>query len=320
MDLIYDYGFFLAKTITVLVAVLIIISAIFSQKGKKTDGLDTDCLNELHKDQKQKIIKKFKWKHIKKDKKLDLNQLPKLFVLDFNGDMKASQTQQLREEITNIIQLAQAGDEVMLKLESPGGVVNGYGLAAAQLERLRNHSIPLTVCIDQVAASGGYLMACIANRIISAPFAIIGSIGVVAQMPNFNKWLKKHNIDFEQITAGDYKRTLTMFGENTEAGRKKFSEDLQLIHENFKNHVLNYRPQLDMKKVGTGEHWLARDAMQLGLVDELKTSDDFILEKLNHFQMISISQVKVQSLVEKIIKPTGNVLSQIPQMIKRITV
>jgi serine protease SohB len=320
MELIYEYGIFLAKTITVLVSILIIISAIASQNKKTVEGVDSECLNEKHHEQKQKLIKKFKWKHIKKEKKLDLNQLPKLFVLEFNGDMKASQTQQLREEITHIIQLAQNGDEVMIRLESPGGVVNGYGLAAAQLERLRNHSIPLTVCIDQVAASGGYLMACIANKILAAPFAIVGSIGVVAQMPNFNKWLKKHHIDFEQITAGDYKRTLSLFGENTEAGRKKFTEDLQLIHDNFKHHVITYRPQLDIEKVATGEHWLARDAMHLGLVDELKTSDDYILEKLNQYQMIFLKQSKTVSLLEKILKPSAHIFSNIHQMFKKITV
>jgi serine protease SohB len=316
MEIIYNYAFFLAKIITVLVAILIIISAIFSQSKKSHEGLEAECLNEKLNEQKQNIIKKFKWKHIKKDKKQDLAKSPKLYVLDFHGDMKASQTQQLREEVTNIINLAQLGDEVMIRLESPGGVVNGYGLAAAQLERLRNHSIPLTVCVDQVAASGGYLMACIANKIIAAPFAILGSIGVLAQMPNFNKWLKKHNIEFEQITAGEYKRTLTMFGENTEAARKKFTQDLQLIHENFKHHVLTYRPQLDIEKVATGEYWLARDAIHLGLVDELKTSDDFILEKTTQFQLIYLKQSKTPSLIDKITKASAQLVNELKNQFK----
>lgn len=319
MEILTSYGIFLAKTITILIAILVIISAIFSQNKKISEGLEADCLNDALQKQKEKLIKQFKWKHIKKDKKQNLIKLPKLFILDFHGDMKASQTQQLRQEITSVIQLAQAGDEVMIRLESPGGVVNGYGLAAAQLERLRQHRIPLTACIDQVAASGGYLMACIANQIIAAPFAIIGSIGVVAQLPNFNKFLKKHHIDYEQITAGEYKRTLTLFGENTEAGRKKFAEDLEQIHDNFKHHVLTYRPQLDIQKVATGEHWLARDAMHLGLVDELKTSDDFILDKLSNYQIIILKQYKTQSLLEKLTKGSTTLAQHIKDLF-RITV
>lgn len=316
MDLLTNYGIFLAKTVTILVAVLIIISALFSQNKKINDELEADCLNESLQKQKQKLIKKFKWKHIKKSKKTDLVKAPKLFVVDFHGDMKASQSQQLREEITSIIQVAQDGDEVMIRLESPGGIVNGYGFAAAQLDRLRQHQIPLTACIDQVAASGGYLMACIANKIIAAPFAIIGSIGVVAQLPNFNKLLKKHDIDYEQITAGDYKRTLTLFGENTEAGRKKFKEDIEQIHENFKQHVLTHRPQLDIEKVATGEHWLARDAMELGLVDELKTSDDFILDKLSQYQIIILKQYKNLSLIERLTKGSTSMIQSIKQYFK----
>lgn len=316
MDLITQYGFFLAKTITMLVAILIVINAIFAQNKKSPDGLSADCLNETLLKQKIELIKQFKWKHLKKEKKKDLVKAPKLFVIDFHGDMKASQAQQLREEITSIILLAQEGDEVMIRLESPGGIVNGYGLAAAQLERLRQHRIPLTACIDQVAASGGYLMACIANKIIAAPFAIIGSIGVVAQLPNFNKLLKKHDIDFEQITAGEYKRTLTLFGENTEAGRKKFKEDLELVHENFKHHVLTYRPQLDLEKVATGEHWLARDAMHLGLVDELQTSDDFLIDNLHKYQIIILKQTKTLTLLEKITKGSQGMIQNIKQYLK----
>lgn len=308
MELIHNYAFFFAKTITVLAAILIVISALTSQ-NKKKDEMEAECLNENITNNKLKLIKQFKWKHIKKSK-LEFTKLPKLFIIDFKGDIKASQTKQLSEEISSIISLAQSGDEVMLRLESPGGVVNGYGLAASQLERLRNHSIPLTICIDQVAASGGYLMACIANKIIAAPFAILGSIGVIAQIPNFNKLLKKHNIEFEQITAGEYKRTLTMFGENTDAARKKFTEDLQKIHDNFKQHVLTYRPQLDISKVATGEYWLARDALHLGLADELKTSDDFIMEKTTNFQLITLRKNKRQSIIEKISGTSAKFIEQ----------
>lgn len=311
MEWLYHYGFFLMKTITIVISILIIIAAFFAQAKKIQPEIEIDCLNEQFNDEQQDVIKKFKWKHIKKTKKIKLNELPKLFILNFNGDIKASQTEQLRDEITRIILLAQAGDEVMVKIDSPGGAVNGYGLAASQLERLRHRNIPLTVCIDKMAASGGYLMACIANKIYAAPFAIVGSIGVVAQLPNFNKWLKKHNIDFEQVTAGQYKRTLTMFGENTKEGRKKFTEDLETIHQNFKDHVLAFRPQIHIEKAATGEHWLAKDAMALGLIDELKTSDDYLLDRVSKFQIILLKTIKKPGLIEKILKPAAAELETI---------
>ena len=310
MEFIYNYAGFLLKTITILVAILMIISALNTQKKKLPGELHAECINDKINEDKEKLRKKFKIKPESKEPKVKLKDLPKLFVLQFHGDVRASQTEQLRDEITAIINVVNPNDEVMVKVESPGGAVNGYGFAASQLERFRNHNIPLTVCIDQVAASGGYLMACIANHILAAPFAIIGSIGVVAQIPNLNKWLKKHDIDFEQITAGKFKRTLTMFGENTEEGRKKFAQDLQLIHDNFKHQVSHYRPQINIEEVATGEHWLAIDAKRLGLVDELKTSDDWLLEKAKTHQIITLHKSKSQTMMEKLMKPAAQFMSR----------
>ena len=206
----------------------------------------------------------------------------KIYVLDFKGDMAASAVENLREEITLVLATAKAGrDRVVVRLESPGGMVHGYGLAAAQLVRLRDAGFHLTICVDKVAASGGYMMACIGNEIISAPFAVLGSIGVVAQVPNFNRLLKEYNVDFELYTAGQYKRTVTMFGENTEEGKAKFEEELQQTHVLFKHFVEKYRPQLNVEKVATGEHWYGQDSLHLNLVDKLQTSDEYLLNLLN---------------------------------------
>ncbi len=153
---------------------------------------------------------------------------------------------------------------------------HSYGLASSQLERIRRRNIPLTICVDRVAASGGYMMACIANRLIAAPFALIGSIGVVAQIPNFHRLLKKNDVDYEVLTAGDYKRTLTMFGENTDKGREKFVEELEDTHSLFKEFVSEYRPQLDIEKVATGEVWFGRRALENQLIDQIETSDDYL--------------------------------------------
>ncbi|WP_263576465.1 protease SohB [Acinetobacter pseudolwoffii] len=225
----------------------------------------------------------------------------KIYVLDFKGDMAASAVESLREEITLILSTAKAGrDRIVVRLESPGGMVHGYGLAAAQLVRLRDAGFHLTICVDKVAASGGYMMACIANEVVSAPFAIVGSIGVVAQVPNFNRLLKDNKIDFELYTAGQYKRTVTMFGENTEEGKAKFEEELQQTHALFKHFVEKYRPQLNVEKVATGEHWYGRDALDLNLVDKLQTSDEYLLHLLTQHDVYSIQTRKKPTLGEKL--------------------
>ena len=229
MQFISQYGLFLLKSVTIVLSILFLTAGIFSLARKPKPKFEITCLNKQYDDLKKQMSKEIlghKPPKIKKDKKTK----PILYVVDFNGDIKASQVDQLREEITAILSTATINDEVVIRLESPGGSVNGYGLAASQLQRVRDKKISLTVCIDKMAASGGYLMACVANQIIAAPFSIIGSIGVVAQLPNFHRWLKKNNIDVELITAGEYKRTLTVFGENNDKGRTKFKEDLEITY------------------------------------------------------------------------------------------
>ncbi len=201
----------------------------------------------------------------------------RVFVLDFNGDIRASEVDLLREEISAVLSFAADNDEIVLRLDSAGGMVHTYGLAASQLERIKSASIKLTICVDEVAASGGYMMACIADKLIAAPFAILGSIGVVAQLPNFHKVLKKHGVDYETFTAGEYKRTVTMFGENTEKGKEKFIEEIQDTHLLFKEFVAQARPCIDIDKVATGEVWFGRRAIDHHLIDELNTSDDFLM-------------------------------------------
>ncbi|HAV5429054.1 protease SohB [Acinetobacter baumannii] len=236
-----------------------------------------------------------------KEAKIRRKNNQKIFVLDFKGDIQASAVENLREEITLILATAKAGrDRVVVRLESPGGMVHGYGLAAAQLVRLRDAGFHLTICVDKVAASGGYMMACIANEIISAPFAVVGSIGVVAQVPNFNRLLKEHNVDFELYTAGQYKRTVTMFGENTPEGKAKFEEELQQTHVLFKHFVEKYRLQLNVDKVATGEHWYGQDALDLNLVDKLQTSDEYLLALLPQHDVYVINTRKKATLGEKL--------------------
>ena len=262
-------------------------------------------VNEQRKKIAQTTASKFEFlqltQQLSKEARLRKKNNQKVYILDFKGDTAASAVESLREEITLILATAKVGrDRVVLRLESPGGMVHGYGLAAAQLVRLRDAGFNLTICVDKVAASGGYMMACIANEIVSAPFAVVGSIGVVAQVPNFNRLLKEHHVDFELYTAGQFKRTVTMFGENTAEGKAKFEEELQQTHELFKHFVEKYRPQLNVEKVATGEHWYGKDALELNLVDKLQTSDEYLLSLLAQHDVYVIDTRRKPTLGEKL--------------------
>lgn len=302
MMFLADYGLFVLKTITLIIATLVVFGGIFSISRKSKANLTIISLNKSHEQLQKRMEKEVLHKKSKRTKTKKTNK-PHLFVVDFKGDIKATQVDNLRDEITAIIAVATPKDEVLLRIESPGGTVNGYGLAAAQIQRIRDKSIRVVASVDKVAASGGYLMACMAHQIIAAPFAIIGSIGVVAQLPNFHRWLEKNNIDVELLTAGKYKRTLSVLGKNTAQGRAKFIQDLEAIHDVFQQYLLLNRPDLDMNKVATGEHWLAADAIDLKLIDQLQTSDDYILEKLSTHQAYAITAYHKPSVMNKLLTP-----------------
>src|SRR3990167_5649024 len=303
MEFLVEYGLFLFKLISVIAAVVILFVLFFAMVGKvkdKTKGmLEIRKLNEKYEAYHHALsyasknkyeLKSFlkSKKKIKKKRDKKKTSQHNLFVLTFNGDIKASAVTALREEITAILLTASPQDEVLLRLESGGGLVNAYGLAASQLNRIKEAQIKLTVAIDRVAASGGYMMAAVADHILAAPFAIIGSIGVIAQLPNFHRYLKKKSIDFEQLHAGEYKRTLSLFAENTAKGRQKMQEEIDDTHELFKTFIQQHRRQVEIEHIATGEHWLAARALQLKLVDELKTSDDFLLSARNRFNLLEV--------------------------------
>ena len=327
-----NYGLFLAKAVTVVAAivavVIFIVSSVAGLRQQKKQGLTIEHVNDrlesladtltdtLLNDAEKKARakrRKLEAKQQAKAEKLGKKHEPKrLFVLDFDGDIQASAVSGLRESITALLQVVEPEDEVLVRLESGGGMVHSYGLAASQLVRLREAGVKLTIAVDKVAASGGYMMACVADRIVAAPFAIIGSIGVVAQVPNFNRVLKDKHIDFEMHTAGDYKRTLTMFGENTEEGRAKFREDLEDTHGLFKAFVSRYRPDLDIEAVATGEHWYGSQALDLKLVDAVATSDDLMLEAARAERgVFKISTREPQSVLARLTGQAGRVLSRL---------
>lgn len=309
MNFIQSYGLFMLKALTTVFSLLLLFAGMLAVGRKNKNNIEILSLNKQYESRKRTLMQQLDGKKYKKKKNKKSSEQSILYVIDFKGDIQASQVDALRQEISSILAVAAAKDQVLLRLESPGGSVNGYGLAAAQLQRLRDHGLRLTVCIDKVAASGGYLMACVAHHIIAAPFAILGSIGVVAQIPNFHRLLKKNDIDVEILTAGEYKRTMTLFGENTEKGRKKFTEDLELIHKDFRNYVLSHRENIDIEQVATGEHWLATNAVAMGLVDTLQTSDDYLMSQLDTFQVVHLKAPHKITLLDKLLNNASSRLS-----------
>ena len=316
-----EYGLFLLKVVTIVIAVIVVIvvAAAAGRKGSQ-DGLEVESLNEkykalahglrtavLNKGEQKKEAKKEKKRRKEEEKHASR---PRSFVIDFKGDLKASAVPSLREEVSAVLDVLTDTDEVIVRLENHGGVVHEHGLAASQLARIRDRGIPLHICVDKVAASGGYLMACVATKIYAAPFAILGSIGVLAQIPNFHRLLDEHGVDFEQITAGKYKRTVTMFGENTDKDRAKLKEELEDVHTLFKSAVAQYRPDLDLELIATGEHWYGTRALELGLADEIKTSDELLRERAQERDLYELSYKIKQPLQKRLMANIDSALEK----------
>lgn len=318
MEFLADYAGFLIRLLSIALIILLIVAVISSSKGNKArkGSLSVTKLNEGYDAMKSelrkqlldkkslkkslKALKKEKKQRLKTDEKREEASKKRVYVIDFDGDMKASAVNSMREEITAVLSVATSDDEVVVRLESPGGVVHGYGLAASQLQRIRDKGIPLTVTVDKVAASGGYMMACVADKIIAAPFAILGSIGVVAQVPNVHRLLDKSNIDVELHTAGKYKRTLTMLGENTDEGREKFKQDLESTHELFKRFVSKNRPVLDIEEMATGETWYGSEAIENHLADEVMTSDSYLEGFYADHDVLQVSYQEPKPFTERL--------------------
>lgn len=335
MEYLIEYGLFLAKVATLVVAFILVLGALISAgtRGKRganagkgsisivrlndelehmRDSIKKSVLDKAQFKQEQKLEKKrhkLEAKERKKQAKMPVVEAEaevqedykkRVYVIDFNGDIEASEVESLREEITAILSLATPKDEVLLRLESPGGMVHAYGLASSQLLRIRDKGIPLTICVDKVAASGGYMMACLATKLIAAPFAILGSIGVLVQLPNFHRLLRKHDVDYETISAGEFKTTLTTFGEITKKGRNKVQEDVEEMHGLFKNWVKQHRPVVEIDSIATGETWVGIQALERNMVDAVMTSDECIVDACEEADVFEVSYEIRRSIGDKL--------------------
>ncbi|MES3006365.1 MAG: protease SohB [Pseudomonadota bacterium] len=320
MEYFIEYCLFLAKVATLVIAIIVVIGALIaiSSRGRRGAGGKgsinvvrmNDELDDMRDAMKKAIYDKDTFKHeqklekkkhkeeererknlrksVQSDTEIDQPTKKRVYVIDFNGDIQASEVESLREEITAVLSLATPQDEVLVRLESPGGMVHAYGLASSQLSRVKEQGISLTICVDMVAASGGYMMACLADRLVAAPFAILGSIGVLVQMPNFHRLLRKHEVDYETISAGEFKTTLTTFGEVTQRGRDKVKEDVEEMHSLFKDWVKRHRPAIDIDNIATGETWVGLQALERNMIDEVMTSDECIIRACNEGDVFAV--------------------------------
>jgi serine protease SohB len=328
MEFVLQYGLFVAKTVTIVVAVgvLVVLAASLSRRGRQPDRLQVTRLNDRYQNLKQVLeasilprrsfkagekARRQERKALKKRSAEEAGRSRRVFVINFRGDIRASAVAALREEITALLTIARPEDEVVLRLENAGGLVHDHGLAASQLERIRSRGIPLTVTVDKIAASGGYMMACVGNRVIAAPFAVLGSIGVLMQLPNFHRLLETHGVDFELLKGGEYKRKLTLFGENSDADRARMQQEIDDTHQLFKDFVGEHRPQLDVGTVGSGEHWYGRRALDLGLCDELRTSDDYLLAASHEAELYELVYTSKKPLARKLAAIMGNLTDEL---------
>ena len=328
MEFVLQYGLFVAKTVTIVVAAGVLVALLtgLSRRGRQPDRLRVTCLNDHYRSLKQALEASIlPRKHFKAEEKArrkerkvarkrsarEAEERRRVFVINFRGDIRASAVAALREEVTALLTIARPEDEVVLRLENAGGIVHDHGLAASQLERIRSRGIPLTVAVDKIAASGGYMMACVAERIIAAPFAVLGSIGVLMQLPNFHRLLDTHGVDFELLKGGEYKRKLTVFGENSDADRARMQQEIDDTHALFKNFVSEHRPQLDMGAVATGEHWYGRQALELVLCDELRTSDDYLLAASQEAELYELVYTTRKPLARKLATMMGNLTDSV---------
>ncbi len=312
-DMLVQYGLFLAKAVTVVVAVgaILAMAGRAARHSREAVSLETrrleDRVGVARRTLRRAIMPTRQFRREERARRRerkarDTRQRRRVYVIDFRGDLRARAVRTLREEVSAVLGVATAEDEVVVRLENAGGMVHEHGLAASQLLRIRSRGIPLTALVDKVAASGGYMMACTANRIVAAPFAILGSIGVLLQLPNFNRLLESHGIDFELVKAGERKRTLTVFGKNTDVDRTRMREEIDHVHELFKRFVAEHRPQLEVATVATGEHWFGTRALELGLCDALGTSDDYLLE--------AAEEADVHEVRYRIRRPIGRRLAE----------
>lgn len=314
MEYLYDYALFAAKLLTAVILLALSVIGLAGVRALRRRDADDGALTVRKLNDRARAARRAvaavalprrEFKALLKADRRAAKAPPeagdgRVFVCRFAGDLRASAVIGLREEISAILSLATAADEVIVVLESAGGSVQGYGLAASQLNRVRAHGLRLTVVVDRIAASGGYLMACVAHELVAAPFAVIGSIGVVAELPNFHRLLKEHAIDYEQVTAGKYKRTLSLFGENTTSGRDKLQSEIDEVHTLFKEFVQRFRPALDLDQLATGEYWLGVRARELGLIDRIATSDEILHERMRAHAVFEVTARSARSWRERL--------------------
>lgn len=310
MDFTYTTKLSLIGIVGVIISIIVFC---IWRKNRGKCKLERDACGLWRYNKDSQFTRKVAYKCLLEQAGAKAEKLKPLAVLTFVGDIGAKQYKSFGQLIDEVIINKSEIDEVVVVVNSPGGAVSPYGNVYSQMERVRDAGLKLTVCIDVVAASGGYLMSLPAHKIIAAPFSMVGSVGVMAFVPNLRGLLEDYNINPRTFTAGKYKRTVSLTDEATEEEVEKFKQQLNAIHRLFLEAVKKYRKDVKMEVVETGEHWTARESVELGLglVDDIATSQQYLLEANRDRDLIILSQKRgfweggllsrfVQGVIEKI--------------------
>ena len=263
--------------------------------SKKKEGFDIDLWNSKNHSNIGQVMKVMKTKPADTLQNYYRPDKSNLYYLEFEGDIQASEAAKLKQEILVCLQVAKPTDVFLILVESSGGSVSNYGDLYSVMEMIKKRGHTLWVAIDRVAASGGYLISLPADKIFATPFALIGSIGVLSEVPNFGGLLDKYGVKMEEYTAGERKMNISMFRENGEEQKEHHRKKLGKIHELFKAQLVKYRGGLiekkgvDIGELMEGDFWMGENAFELGLVDELKSSVEILLDEKDHFNILKVN-------------------------------
>ena len=210
---------------------------------------------------------------------------------------------------------------IILLINSPGGSPVQSELISNKIKKIaKDKNVPLYSFCEDVAASGGYWLACTGEEIYASASSIVGSIGVISQGFGFTNAIKKLGIERRVHTQGDNKSVLDPFS-------KEKKEDIELIkniqkdiHEQFIAHVKKARGTKlnSAENLFSGKFWSGKQAVQLGLIDKIGIYEDVMKEKFSGKINYKIIEAKQSFLQRKLSTCIGSVISNISGNLREI--
>ncbi|MDP3296608.1 MAG: signal peptide peptidase SppA [Thermodesulfovibrionia bacterium] len=166
---------------------------------------------------------------------------------------------------------------VVIRIDSPGGAVAPAQEIYKEIVKLKKEK-KVVASMGSVAASGGYYIACPADKIVANPGTLTGSIGVIMEIPNIEGLMKKIGVETKVIKSGKHKDIASMFKSMTEEERKILQSVLDDVHDQFIRAVSEGRNMKyeNIKELADGRIFTGKKAKELGLVDTLGNLDDAV--------------------------------------------